>query len=213
MSENRPRNMTLYELQDAYAELEEHLIASEGELTPEIEEFLDKLQDAEEIRVDQILRLHAQFYEAASAARVQSQRLQDLARARFKAADNLKSHVEGYLKVMGKKKLTTPNFTVTRVKNSQPAVRVDPGADLPKKYRKAPPPQPKWEPDTKALAQAWKDHVKELRKELQNDPDYYVQELKKRDLKVSAAELAEVMAEELFGEGVKIVQGHHIRIR
>jgi hypothetical protein len=202
----------LYDLAKSYTDIEAMLMETGGELTPEIEKVLATLKDAEEIKVEQMCQLYANFDGLAMAAKGEAQRLAALAGARFKAAENIKAYLRDFLEQLGKKKIVTPSFEVQRVR-AAPVANVDPKVTPFPRFRKKPPPPPAWVLDKKAITNEFKERVEKLTAKLKADPDLYFKELKARKLKVSAEVLAAVMANEKLGEGVEVVENHYVKIK
>lgn len=114
--------MRLYEITDELREIEHQLIESFGELTPEIEARLEKLQGARKEKVQNICRLVQNLQRTAEAAIAEASRLGELAKARKAGADRLKNYLRQEMVQLGEQRYETDLFRVSRCKNSRPSI-------------------------------------------------------------------------------------------
>lgn len=114
--------LNLYQVAAALAELGEQLVDNGGELTPEIEAQLGKLEGAWEDKVERIL-LYAQNVRASgTAAAAEAERLNHLAKARANAAQRLRDYVKQLMEIAGRPKVETDRIVARIQKNSRPSI-------------------------------------------------------------------------------------------
>ena len=114
--------MTLYELTQEWAEIQDALIDSGGELTPEIEARLDALPGALQVKADGYCYVIQQLLRSADAAKAEADRLSELARVRKNAADRLKDRLKSAMETTGQLKLESDRFKVRVQKNGRPSI-------------------------------------------------------------------------------------------
>lgn len=156
-TETGPGPVRLYEMTDAYVDILEELMETDGVLTPELEERLDQIQGKRLDKIERTLKAVRQM-EADAAVRDamlkqytdEVARLRKLRDAGLNSAKALKGYVQREMERAGEERLETPTFKVRIQRASRPAIRwMRDLKKLPTKYRKV-----TVEPDT---TQAWED--------------------------------------------------------
>lgn len=143
--------LSLYALADEYQAIEQALIESGGELTPEIEAALDALDDALEDKVERIVHVIQSKQRTADMAKLEATRLSELARTRANGADSLRRYLMAQLQRAGKTRVDTPTAIVTVQRNSRPSIAWTGEGDPPEEYRRV-----RIEPDTEGVYRTWK---------------------------------------------------------
>ena len=121
--------MTLYEATEALHIIEELLVESGGELTPEIEELLAQAEGDFATKVERVALKVRELTGAAAIAEEEAKRLTARRRAYENAATGLKRYLESQLRAAGKTKVEGKLATVALQKNP-PSLVVPPDADL-----------------------------------------------------------------------------------
>lgn len=104
---------SLFMIGEHFYALESLLIETEGEITDEIDQWLDEYQAKEEYKIDAYCYLIQKFEEIATEAK----RLADRSSSYNKKAMNLKDRLKLYLVKRGKEKVESPRFTISVCKN------------------------------------------------------------------------------------------------
>lgn len=120
--------MTLYEIADARDILEQWLIDSEGEVTPELEALLADLDGKADEKIERVALYIREQKAMATAAKEERDRLGAIATRRTKAADSLSDYLHREMERLGKVKVTGILATVAIQKNP-PAVKGDLSAE------------------------------------------------------------------------------------
>ena len=114
----------LYELTDLLIRIDEHLEASEGELTPEIEELLDSTEGKLLDKVESICRYRQELRMQADGAKAEKARLTQLSKVRRAKADSLDRYLKMMLERMGRDRIETVHFKV-RIQQSPQSISWD----------------------------------------------------------------------------------------
>lgn len=110
--------LKLYELANARDILDEFLMETEGEVTPELAALLDEIEGDIKEKIERV-GLYAQEQAAtAKAVKAEAERLTARARAMEKAADGLKNYLKYQMVRLGQTKVVGLLCTVSRQKNS-----------------------------------------------------------------------------------------------
>lgn len=104
---------SLFQIGEHFYALESILIDNDGEITEEVDQWLEEYQAKEEDKVDAYCYLIQKFEDIAQEA----QRLAGRASSYNKKAGQLKSRLKQYLELRGKDKVETNKFTVTVCSN------------------------------------------------------------------------------------------------
>ncbi|WP_340106915.1 siphovirus Gp157 family protein [Rhodohalobacter sp. 8-1] len=104
---------SLFMIGEHFYALESLLMESEGEITEEIDQWLDEYQAKEEDKIDAYCYLIQKFEEIATEAK----RLADRSSSYNKKAKNLKDRLKLYLESRGKEKIESPRFTISVCRN------------------------------------------------------------------------------------------------
>lgn len=104
---------SLFSIGEHFYALESLLIEHGGEVTDEIDQWLDEYQAKEDHKIDAYCYLIQKFEEIASEAK----RLADRSSSYNKKAKGLKDRLKLYLENRGKHKIETPRFTVSVCNN------------------------------------------------------------------------------------------------
>lgn len=104
---------SLFSIGEHFYALESLLMETEGEITEEIDQWLDEYQAKEEDKVDAYCYLIQKFEEIAAEAK----RLADRSSSYNKKAKNLKNRLKLYLENRGREKVETPRFTISVCRN------------------------------------------------------------------------------------------------
>jgi hypothetical protein len=150
--------LSLYELPEAYEAIFQALAETEGEITPEIQERLDLIQDSLETKAERIGTMVQRLTRQGEAAKAEADRLLRLSCQRKDTVDSLKGYLLRTFRALGVNKLDTNLFRFRVQANSQPAVswRLDPEA-IPAEFRKeVPPPAPTF--DRSLVLARWKEN-------------------------------------------------------
>lgn len=144
----------LHDITDDLLRLEEHLLETGGEWTPEIEAIAKSLELDLEAKVDGYAALISEWEADALKWKAEEERVAGHRRARENAAKRLKARLCEELERVGRSKVETPRFAVS-VQSSAPAVTVtcDP-SELPVHLVRRIP--TRIEPDKAAIAAALK---------------------------------------------------------
>lgn len=138
---------TTRQLDQLFQEIE----ANEGELTPELEERLDRLTENREIKALRIIRYHEESEAVAKHFKEIAALYTQKARTRERTAARLHELLLGEMRGLGEAFIRTPHGTVVRTKIGRPRIELRPDIDLEEleeKYkaqkfiRVPPPPQP-----------------------------------------------------------------------
>lgn len=124
-----PPTLRLYQFGGEFEALEELLIESFGELTPEIEALMGDLNSDLDRKIDGYCGLIQNFSRTADAAKAEVKRLTELAKAREAAATRLKERLKFGLDALEIAKRETGTFSV-RIQANPPSVSVAPDVDL-----------------------------------------------------------------------------------
>jgi len=100
---------SLFSIGEHFYALESLLIENEGEITNEIDQWLDEYQAKEEDKLDAYCYLIQKFDEIAAEAK----RLADRSSSYSKKAKHLKDRLKLYMENRGKQKVETGRFTLT----------------------------------------------------------------------------------------------------
>ena len=131
--------VTLYELGAELNELQDELVANDGELTPELESQLDHIELEFTIKAERVAKM-VRIFEAratvvegqAAAYKDEVSRLNKLATTRSNSAKALKDYLLRWLQATNHRKVQTNLFNLVVTKNTQPSVHFDGDpADLP----------------------------------------------------------------------------------
>jgi hypothetical protein len=146
-------NMKLYELTNEWQNLQDRLVESDGELTPDMLWILDRLESELPLHVDNICSLVRGFLAGAEGAKAEAERLTKLSQAREKAASRLKSYLKEHMEKMGTRKVSTDLFAV-RIQANPPCVKTDmPAEALPSRFVRV---KTVFDIDKAKLIEAWK---------------------------------------------------------
>lgn len=104
---------SLFMIGEHFYALESLLMESEGEITEEIDQWLNEYQAKEEDKIDAYCYLIQKFQEIASEAK----RLADRSSSYNKKAKNLKERLKLYLESRGREKIESPRFTISVCRN------------------------------------------------------------------------------------------------
>lgn len=116
-------NLTLFNLSAEMAAIENALIESGGELTPEIEQALTTTSDALAKKADDYGAVINKFQSIADAADAEIKRLQAIKRTADNSAKNIKAHLASTMNYFDLKQLEGSTHKFTLVKTS--ATEVD----------------------------------------------------------------------------------------
>lgn len=140
---------SLFLIGEHFYALESLIIEQEGEITDEIDQWLEEYQAKEEEKVDAYCYIIQKFEEIAAEAK----RLADRSTAYRKKAKDLKNRLKTYMEKRGNQKLETSRFTISVCKNGgQLPIELLAGVPiehLPKKYVRV-----HYEPDLSALRES-----------------------------------------------------------
>ena len=100
---------SLFSIGDSFYALESLLIETEGEITEEIDAWLQEYEAKEEDKIDSYCFLIQKFEDIAS----ESKRLAERSASFSTKVKNLKDRLKVYLELRGKEKIETPRFTVS----------------------------------------------------------------------------------------------------
>lgn len=125
----------LYELADEARVLDEFLLETEGELTPEIEELLDKLETDITTKAGNVALYIRQLLVTAAAVKLEEERLSARRKQIERAADGLKGYLQRNLERLGKTKIEAPTVTVALQANPPSVVGDVPAVDLESRYK------------------------------------------------------------------------------
>jgi hypothetical protein len=120
----------LYEIVDSLKAVEDALIESGGEASPELEAALAAADMAFEAKIESCAMMVRNFAAQGDAAREEEKRLAARKTARWKAAERLKDYMLEQMQRLDRRKVEGTLFTVRVQKNGRPSIRwTDP--DLP----------------------------------------------------------------------------------
>jgi hypothetical protein len=129
--------MKLYEIAAEYQALLEAIDPETGEITPEIEQALDDLQDSVDLKVESICKILADRKADEAALEAEEKRLAAKRRALANGSDGLKQYLMHHLDALGLPKVKTQLFNVAIQKASRPSIRWSGNPDnIPVAYRK-----------------------------------------------------------------------------
>lgn len=114
--------MKLYELTEKYAVLAQ-MISDDETQTEALGDTLQALNDAIEVKAENIAKLIKTIDAEAEAMRNEEKRITDRRRAIETKRDGLKRYLEEQLTIAGMDKVKTPIFTVA-LQNNPPAVQI-----------------------------------------------------------------------------------------
>lgn len=114
--------MKLYELTEKYAVLAQ-MISDDETQTEALGDTLQALNDAIEVKAENIAKLIKTIDAEAEAMRNEEKRIADRRRAIETKRDGLKRYLEEQLSIAGMDKVKTPIFTVA-LQNNPPAVQI-----------------------------------------------------------------------------------------
>lgn len=143
--------MTLYDIDASLEELEALLVASGGEITPEMEEAYADLFAITREKLDAYAALIAEMEARAEVRTAEAKRLSVLAGRDHKAAARLRERMLWFFQQHGLKKEETARFTITLARHGGKAplvIEVAP-EDLPQQYQRV-----NIAPDTEAIRRA-----------------------------------------------------------
>ena len=100
---------SLFKIGEHFYALESLIIEQEGEITDEIDQWLDEYQAKEEEKIDAYCYVIQKFDDIAQEA----QRLAERSKTYSKKVSQLKDRLKIYLENRGREKVETPRFTVT----------------------------------------------------------------------------------------------------
>jgi len=104
---------SLFMIGEHFYALESLLVETEGEITEEIDQWLEEYQAKEEDKIDAYCYIIQKFEEIAAEAK----RLADRSSSYNKKAKSLKDRLKVYLEHRGKDKIESPRFTVSVCRN------------------------------------------------------------------------------------------------
>jgi len=145
----------LYEIPNAYRILMQQIEESDGELSPEVEQSFDGLQENLETKIDSMCCLVREAESEAESFATEIKRLQ----ARKKVAENraasLKAYMSKSLQAMELDRIKTPRFSARIQQASRPSIKwTGVVEDIPSEYRRT-----KIELDGDAAYQSWKNNI------------------------------------------------------
>lgn len=126
----------LYQLGDALERIAETLIENGGELTPELEAELAKLEGAFDEKVERIALYVQNLSAMAHAANAEITRLTGLAVTRIKAADAMKRALRNEMERTGRTKIETARVKAWIQRNSRPSISWPDGRAIPPEYER-----------------------------------------------------------------------------
>jgi hypothetical protein len=110
-------SVTLYEIADARDILDNWLVESGGELTPEIEQLLNELDGAANEKIERVALYIREQKSLADAAKQERDRLAGIAAARLKAAESLTGYLHREMDRLGKDKVNGVLVSIALQKN------------------------------------------------------------------------------------------------
>lgn len=116
-------NPTLYEIASDVGAIVDRLIESDGVLDDETEAAFDTLTGALDAKIERCALAVRALDAAATAAKVEADRLAKLATARTNAAKRLKEYMQSCMAIADTRKVETDLVRVSIVKNSRPSIR------------------------------------------------------------------------------------------
>jgi len=148
--------VTLYELGAELNELQDQLVANDGELTPELEKKLDDLDLAFKVKAERVAKMVRILNARAQVVTSEVDRLKALAKTRSDASKSLKDYLLRWMIATNHKKVDTDLFTIAVQKNGRPSIHFDGDAEnLPIPLRRT-----TIELDKKAALEAHKEGIK-----------------------------------------------------
>jgi hypothetical protein len=117
--------MKLYQIPIAFSHLEQQLEASDGELSPEMEADLDKLEINLEQKINGLCGLIAHLQGESEVAKGEADRLDQLAFRRERTWRKLKEYLLKNLELLGRAGYETSLFKIRICNNSRPSIRWD----------------------------------------------------------------------------------------
>jgi hypothetical protein len=128
---------TLYEIADELIEIQDMLIDTGGELTPEIEDRLDQLTGAFDDKVERICKLVQSQVRLGESAKAEARRLEQLSHVREQSASGLKRYLMREMVRTNRRKIELPTCRVRVQTNGRPRIEWTRGtATLPPEYRR-----------------------------------------------------------------------------
>lgn len=131
-------SVTLYEIADARDILDNWLLETGGELTPELEQMLAELDASAKDKIERVALYIREQKSLAEAAKQERDRLAGIASARLKAAESLTGYLRREMDRLGKDRVEGVLVTVALQKNP-PSVKGELSqfdlADLYEKWR------------------------------------------------------------------------------
>lgn len=109
--------VTLYELADARDILDNWLLETGGEITPELEALLNDLEAKADEKIERVALYIREQKSLADAAKQERDRLAGIAAARLKAAESLTGYLRREMDRLGKDKVNGVLVTVALQKN------------------------------------------------------------------------------------------------
>lgn len=145
--------LSLYHLDAELRQIEQALLESGGEITPEMEKEWSELLEMRENKVDGYLRMIRKFESSAEGIRVERERLQSAERTMKNAAQSLRDRLRDSMLARGDTQYVTPIGKVRLVHSStRPVVLKVPPEELPVPFKRT-----IVEADLKALSEALKE--------------------------------------------------------
>lgn len=108
---------TLFELASLRQVIDDALDASEGELSPELEQQLDAWGEAFDEKAERVALYVVEQEHLAGAARAEAKALQDRAQARQRRADSLKTYLHHCMERTGRMKVNGVLKTISLQRN------------------------------------------------------------------------------------------------
>jgi hypothetical protein len=142
----------LYEIPNAYRSLMQQIEDADGELSPEVEQSLDGLQENLETKIDSMCCLVREAESEAESFDTEIKRLQAKKKAAENRAENLKLYMSKSLQAMDLTSIKTPKFSARIQQAGRPSIKWTGLADdIPERLRRT-----KVELDGNAAYEAWK---------------------------------------------------------
>lgn len=116
--------MKLYDIPFEAAQIEQQLIESEGELTPELEKQIDEFLRAGKDKIEAAAMVVRTLEMESDACKSEAKRLQDRCNSLGRNADRLKSLILGALDSAFSGKVKTPLFTIWG-QTSAPSISIE----------------------------------------------------------------------------------------
>lgn len=144
--------MKLYELSNELLKLAED-IGETGELTPDFQERLDKLEGDRYTKMASIFRLIKHSQSNQAIAKIERERVAEFERKWANVVEHLKAYLKANMEALGERVIEQPTFTIRIKNNSCPSVIQTPDvSQLPDEFKRI-----YHEIDKQALVEAWKE--------------------------------------------------------